>query len=77
MTDIPRPPGAFKVRVKPNARKNAIVSFVDGVLVVEVAAPADKHKANVELVKFLSRQLGYQVRIKSGQTSKEKTLVFV
>lgn len=46
-------------------------------LLVEVAAPAHEGKANVALVKFLSKELGHQVRIKSGQTKKEKLLVFV
>lgn len=74
---LPAPPGSFKVRVKPGAREDRIVSYEDGVLLVEVAAPADKQKANVRLVKFLSKRLGLQVRLKSGRTSKEKLLVFV
>ena len=54
-----------------------LISCVDGVLTVAVAAPADKGKANLELVKFLSKELKRQVRIKSGVTKKEKVLVFV
>lgn len=74
---LPKPPGSFKVKVKPLAKKDRIISFVDGVLVVEVAAPADKNKANLRLIKFLSRELGGQVRIKSGLANKEKTLIFL
>lgn len=77
MIDLPKPPGSFVVRVKPRCNKTCIVSYLDDVLFVDVAAPADKNKANVELVKFLSKQLGNQVRIKSGRASKEKTLVFL
>ena len=74
---LPTPPGSFKVKVKPGAKKDMIISFLDNCLVVEIAAPADKNKANLRLVKFLSKHLGQQVRIKSGQASKEKVLVFL
>ncbi|MFP4524602.1 MAG: DUF167 domain-containing protein [Candidatus Woesearchaeota archaeon] len=74
--DLPQPPGGFRVRVKPGSRQDRIVGFSEGVLAVEVSAPADKGKANARLVKFLSKRLGHQVRLKSGATSKEKTLVF-
>ena len=77
MTELPSPPGQFLVRVRPAARKDAIVSFEDGVLFVDVAAPAHEGKANLRLVKFLSRELGHQVRIKSGASAKTKTLVFL
>ncbi|MBD3209618.1 DUF167 domain-containing protein [Candidatus Woesearchaeota archaeon] len=75
MTELPSPPGAFRVRVKPGAGKDRIVSS-DGVLVVAVAAPAEQGRANKRLVKFLSKVLGHQVRVKSGWSKKEKMLVF-
>lgn len=70
-------PDSFRVRVKPSARKDEILSYGDGVLFVAVAAPAHEGKANLRLVKFLSKELGRQVRLKSGATGKEKTLIFV
>ncbi|MBW2983175.1 DUF167 domain-containing protein [Candidatus Woesearchaeota archaeon] len=75
--DLPQPPGSFRVSVKPGSRQDRIVGFSEGVLTVEVSAPADKGKANARLVRFLSKQLGYQVRVKSGLASKEKVMVFV
>lgn len=42
---------------------------------VAVAAPADKNKANVELVKFLSRKFG-KARIVSGFVSRDKVVEF-
>ncbi|MBN1274666.1 YggU family protein [Candidatus Woesearchaeota archaeon] len=65
------------MKVRPGARKDRIVSFEGDVLSVEVAAPADKGKANRALVKFLSKELGCQVRVKSGFSGREKLLVFV
>ena len=48
----------FSVRVKPGARKNALVSFDSESIVVRVAAPPVEGKANAELVSFLSGILG-------------------
>lgn len=77
--DLPTPQRnpVFSVKVKPGARKDEVVSWDGRVLVVAVAAPADKNKANVELVKFLTKTLGHPVRIKTGLASKEKIVVFV
>ncbi|MEM4254397.1 MAG: DUF167 domain-containing protein [Candidatus Woesearchaeota archaeon] len=56
----------LQVKVKPNARKTEIVSQQGDAMVVNVAAPPEKGKANLELVKFLSKKLKKQVRIVSG-----------
>jgi uncharacterized protein (TIGR00251 family) len=47
----------LSVRVSPNAPRNEIAGFAEGVLRVKVAAPPEKGKANRELVSFLSRVL--------------------
>lgn len=65
------------MKVKPGSRQDRIMDFSDGTLTVEVAAPADKGKANARLVKFLTKKLGHQVRVKTGLASKEKVMVFV
>ena len=39
-----------------------------------VAAPAQKDRANRELIRYVSKSLGRRVLIKSGATSREKTL---
>jgi hypothetical protein len=74
---LPQPPGSFRVKVKPGSREDRILDFSEGILTVEVSAPADKGKANTKLVKFLSKELRCQVRLKSGLASKEKVMVFV
>lgn len=62
--------------VKPNAGKTEILGYDESrnALKVAVAAPADKNKANVEVIKFFSKLLKKKVLIKSGLTSREKVL---
>lgn len=67
----------FKVLVKPNANKTEILGYDKKALKIAIKAPADKNKANLELIKFLSKQLKRKVRIKSGLTSKEKVVCVV
>ncbi len=66
----------FRVIVRPNAKKNEIAGFdeKENAVKVSIAAPAEKNKANRELVSFLSRILGRKVRISSGLSSKKKTI---
>ena len=46
------------VQVQPNATQNRMAHFEDGVMHLQIAAPATKGKANHELLKFLSDILG-------------------
>jgi len=66
----------FKVIVKPNSIKNDILGFDENknALKINIAAPADRNKANIELVKFLSKILKKKVRIVSGFASREKII---
>jgi uncharacterized protein (TIGR00251 family) len=50
------------------------VSEKDGTLIVRVKAPAQDNKANVAVMKLLSRHFGKDVRIVSGFTSKKKAV---
>ena len=65
------------VKVTPNAGRNEITGFKEGVLQVKIGAPPDKGKANKELVDFLSEKLGVKksaVLILKGQTSRNKLI---
>ncbi len=65
------------VRVYPNATKNEVVGFSDGVWQVRVAAPPIKGKANKELISFLSKVLGVSkssVSIARGHTTRSKLI---
>jgi len=64
----------LQVRVKPNAKENAILSQDGAKWVVSVTAKPEKGKANQELIRFLSKKLKKQVRIVSGFGSSAKIL---
>jgi len=66
--------GKFKVIVRPNSNESKITGMENGALKVNISAPADKDKANREIIKFFSKLLKKKVRIKSGLKSKEKIL---
>jgi len=63
------------VRVKPNARKSAVLIIKDGILHLAIAAPPEDGKANAEVERFLTRLLKRKATIKSGFTSKGKTVL--
>ncbi|MBC7287680.1 MAG: YggU family protein [Armatimonadetes bacterium] len=68
----------LEVKVTPRARRNEIVGWHEGrMLVVKIAAPPIGGQANDELVSFLAEQLGVaasDIQILRGYTSKQKVL---
>ena len=65
------------VRVVPGARRSEIVSYIDGVLRVRVAAPAVDQKATRELERHLADWLGVrprQVSVVSGLRARAKRI---
>ena len=65
------------VRVTPNAHHNEITGLTGGALQVKIAAPPVKGKANIELIAFLSQQLGVgkgALTIIKGHTSRSKII---
>lgn len=62
----------LNIKVKPNAPETKIISQAGDDLVIAVAAPAEDNKANVELIKFLTKKFGADVRIVRGLKSKNK-----
>jgi uncharacterized protein (TIGR00251 family) len=64
-------------RIQPNASRNEVLGFIDGVLHIRIAAPPVKGKANQELIKFLSDILGISksnMTIHKGLTGKRKVI---
>ena len=67
----------ISLRVYPNAARNEMVGFSDGVLRVKVSAPPIKGKANRELISFLSRLLRVSkgsANIIKGDTTRNKVV---
>ena len=65
----------LRLRVKPGARKTAIVGVHGGALKISVAAAPEKGKANRAVVKLLAETLGLPrsaVTIAVGETSQDK-----
>ena len=67
----------LSVQVSPNATRDEIVGFTDGVLQVRVSAPPVKGKANKQLIALLSRILEIsksRLSIVKGHTAKSKII---
>ena len=65
----------ISVKVKPNAKKESVLSMADGSLVVSLSAPAAEGKANAALVKLLAKHFGTApscITIVSGASSRTK-----
>ena len=67
------------IYVTPNAKRNEIVGFDEWrkALSVKVKAPAIEGKANNELVTFLRKTFGREVKIISGERSRIKKVLIV
>jgi uncharacterized protein len=67
----------ISIKVIPNAGKNEVVDFSNGVWRIRVGAPPDKGKANKELISFLSKTLGLRkdnLEILIGEKSHHKVV---
>ena len=66
----------FKIIVKPNAKENKIEGFDKerNAYRISIKARPQDNKANIELLKFLSKLLKKNVKIGSGFKSKEKII---
>jgi uncharacterized protein len=65
------------VKVLPGAARNEIAGLQNGVWRIKIAAPADKGKANKELIDFLSEVIAVKkvdITILKGHTSHNKII---
>lgn len=70
----------LKIYVKTLSRETKLVSEPDGTLIMHVAAPQTKGKANREIIKWLARKLrtpSSTVQMISGFHSDEKVILIV
>jgi len=68
----------LNIIVKANSPKNNILDYdkTRDALRIEIKAPAENNKANIEIIKFFSKKTSKEVKIISGLTSKKKVLRF-
>ena len=72
------PQAHLSVRVKPNASRNQVAGFKDGVLEVRIAAAPVEGKANEKLIEFLSDFLDIRksdISIQRGSAGRHKLVV--
>jgi len=69
----------LKVKVKPNAKESSVENWdkEKQILEVKLKAAPEKGKANIELLKFLKKQLGIDARIRHGMASREKIIEII
>ena len=67
----------LKVRVTPNARKNAVVSWTEDEIRLKIKAPAVEGKANAALIEYLSELTDIpraKIQLKAGEKSRTKVV---
>jgi len=64
----------IKLKVKTNAKETKILSQNDDEIILAVKSPPEKNKANLEIIKFFSRELKMKIRIIHGLKSKNKVI---
>ena len=69
----------FKVIVKPNSRENKIegLNMDKNAYIISIKARPENNKANIQIVKFLSKLLKKKVKIVSGLKSREKIIEII
>jgi len=74
---IPGSEAKISLLVYPNAARNEVLGFTDGILRLKVTAPPTKGKANKELIAFLGQLLDVgksSINIIKGHTSRNKLI---
>ena len=64
----------LKIKVKPRQKETKIISQSEDEIIVAVKSPPEKNKANLEIIKFLSKHFKIKVRIIKGLKSKNKLI---
>jgi len=70
----------LKVKIIPKSSTNKIVGWENEELKIRIAAPPEKGKANLTLIRFLSKFLGLtqaEVVLLSGEASRHKRILLV
>ena len=65
----------LRIKVIPRASRNRVL-IREGEVVVYVTAPPEKGKANKKVLKLLKKLTGANVKMVSGEKSREKIITF-
>ena len=68
--------GRIKIKVIPQSGRTELIEE-NGKLKLYLKAAPEKNKANTELIKYFKKEFKISVRIKAGETSKEKVLEII
>ena len=66
----------YNLKVKPNKKKTEILKITENNIIMNVKAPPENNKANIEIIKFLSKYFNKKIKIIKGQNSKNKIISF-
>ncbi len=66
----------IKIRAKPNSERQEIVAN-DKEYVVYLKSAPENNKANIELIKLLTRYFKKEIKIKTGKTSRNKLIEII
>lgn len=69
----------MQIIVKPNSSKNEITGYdpAKQAIRVNIKAPPENNKANIEVIKLFSKETKHEVKIIKGLASKRKVLKFI
>lgn len=73
--EINKKSGYLKIIVKPNSPKTEITKYENETLHINVHAKPEDNKANIEIIKFLTKKLKKKIVIKSGLKTREKLIL--
>ena len=68
----------LSIKVIPNAKRDELTGYKDGILLIKVTAVPEKGKANQAVISLLAEKLGVRktsIEITRGQTSRNKTII--
>lgn len=64
----------IEVKVKPNSGSSKIIKLLEDKYQVNLKATPNNNKANLELIKLLTRYFKKDIKIVKGKTSKNKII---
>ena len=64
----------LKIKVKTKQKETKIISETDSEIILAVKSPPENNKANLDIIKFFSKQFKIKIKIIKGLKSKNKII---